>query len=127
MSVPEFCVVNGRVVRRNPYPPEERTSNVDYFGRQLPPLPPTAPFPHKFYDVDRSLSLHRPGQTVQVRVTKAVDVGWCKLSQSFKARVEAGHENLQDKEVFIKIFDPLYINPDDIPDGISPCLLRLTS
>lgn len=120
-------IVNGKLVHGNPYPPGKRSSGVDYFGRQLPPLPSTPPpFPNKFYAVDNSFTLHRPRdpaprETVKVTVTEAVDVGWCNLSQSVKARVEDGPKYLLGKEVFIKFFDPLYINPDDLPTAsISP-------
>jgi hypothetical protein len=115
-----FCFVDGQLVRANPYPPRKRSSGVDYFGRQLPPLPSTSPLPNKFYAVDSSFTLRRPrdpapSETVKVNVIEAVDVGWCNLSQSVKARVEDGPQYLLGKEVFLKFFDPLYISPDDLP------------
>ena len=121
MEAEQFCLVNGKLVRANPYPPGKRSSGVDYFRRQLPPLPSvTSPFPNKFYTVDSSFTLRRPrdpspSEIVKVTVTEAVDVGWCNLSQSVKARVEDGPQYLLGKEVFLKFFDPLYINPDDLP------------
>ena len=125
MEAGQFCFVNGQLVRANPYPRRKRSSGVDYFGRQLPPLPSTPPLPNKFYVADSSFILRRPrdplpSETVKVTVTEAVDVGWCNLSQSVKARVEDGPQYLLGMEVFLKFFDPLYINPDDLPTiGIS--------
>jgi hypothetical protein len=103
-----------------PYPPENRTSG-DFFGRQLPPLPAKRVCPpEKYYSVNSSFVISRskpsptPPETLKVTIIDATDVGWCKLSQSVRSRIDDGPQHWVGKVVFLKFFDPLYINPDDL-------------
>ena len=124
MQAGTFYHVNGRLVRADPYPPEKRSSGIDYFKRPLPKLPSISPpLPHHTYSVDATFTLYRghPNEAVKVSVMNPLDVGWCNLSQSFLARVDEGPITLVGKIVFLKVFDSLYINPDDLPVcGIIP-------
>ena len=119
-----FSFLNGKLVPTNPYPPGKCGSGLDCFGRQLPLLPSKSPpYPQQIYTVNTKLSLTRANnpssKLVVVTIKEVVDVGWCKLSQSFLAHVNSGPKTVQGKSVFLKIFDPLYFNPDELPtEGI---------
>src|SRR5436190_11237032 len=97
------------------YPPEARASGRDYFGRPLPPLPSKTPKPPQFqYAENKSFSLNRPNEVVTVTITKQVDVGYSNFSQAVLANVDDGPPCLVGKEVFLKFYDPLFLNPDDL-------------
>jgi hypothetical protein len=69
------------------------------------------------YAVGRSFWLFRPSaraskEMVLITVVRSVDVGYGKNSQSLIAFVNEGPANLHGKNVFIKFYDPLYLNPD---------------
>lgn len=119
MQAGTFYHINGRLVRADPYPPEKRSSGTDYFKRPLPKLPSVSPpLPHQTYSADATFTLYRGylrNETVKVSVKNPLDIGWCNLSQSFLARVDEGPTSLAGKIVFVKVFDSLYINPDDLP------------
>jgi len=130
MDAGDYFLTNGNLVRSDPYPPEKRSSGRDCFGRTLPRLPTKSPsFPFEIYPVGATFTLRRPKESspqeiVKVSITKPVDVGWCKLSQAVLGRVNDGPRHLRGQDVFLKFFDPLYLNPDDLPsNGISPCYL----
>jgi len=117
-----------------PYPPGPSRLKGDYFGRNLPPLP-DKPFmkASKLYATNNSFNLYRlqnspPGiETVRVTVVKPVDVGYSCMSQSVIAQVDEGPPYLQGRTVFIKFYDPLYINPDCLQTiRIPPDKLSLT-
>jgi hypothetical protein len=55
-----------------------------------------------------------PENVVKITVIEPTDVGYGKFSQSVRARVLEGPPHILRKEVFVKFYDPLYINPDDI-------------
>ena len=103
-----------------PYPPGPARPSNDIFGRLLPPLPSrTPPHPSSIYEVNAILSLTRPTrekrtETVIVRVVKPLQLGYCLFSQSLLAYVESGPTYLAGQTVFIKVYDPWYINPDDL-------------
>ena len=93
----------------------------DFYGHHLPALPTKAfPTSNSFYKVNRSFQLTRPINTspfleiVKIKVLKKFDVGKFKFSQSVLAHVEEGPHNLNGRDVFVKFFDPLYVNPDDL-------------
>src|SRR5271156_76008 len=118
-----------------PYPPGPGRLKGDCFGRNLPPLP-NKPFmkASKLYAADKSFLLFRPQnsppgiEAVSVTVVKPVDVGYSCMSQSVLAQVDDGPCNLQGRMVFLKFYDPLYINPDDLETiSIPPYELSLTS
>ena len=97
------------------YPPESRASGRDCFGRPLPPLPRKTPRrPHLQYAVNKSFSLKRPNQVVTVIIIKQVDVGYSKYSQAVLANVNDGPPGLAGEQVFLKFYDPLFLNPDDL-------------
>ena len=106
--------------QRYPYPPGAARLKGDWRGRPLPPLPDT-PFltailqyrPDQTFELFSRDSTH-PEKVVKITVIEPTDVGYGKLSQSFKARVIEGPPHLVDKTVFAKFYDPLYINPDDV-------------
>ena len=120
-----FSIVNGQLVLSNPYPPARRASGLDAFGRQLPLLPSKSPpYPHQVYTVNMKLSLTHTNDPVSkvvvVAIKDVIDVGWCKYSQSFLTHVDSGPKPIQGKTVFLKVFDPLFFNPDELPtEGIS--------
>ena len=102
------------------YPPGKPRLNSDIYGRCLPALP-MKPFMNakKQYEVDSSFSLFRPkepppDEMVRVRVIHAVDIGCSKMTQSVIAHVDEGPSYLHGKNVFLKFYDPLYINSDDL-------------
>lgn len=97
------------------YPPEARTSGRDRCGRPLPPLPSKTPKPPQFlYAENKSFALKRLNQVVTVTITKQVDVGYSNFSQAVLANVEDGPPTLMGEEVFLKFYDPLFLNPDDL-------------
>ena len=105
---------------KHPYPPDKARLNGDIYGRCLPALP-MKPFmkAKKQYEVNSSFCLFRPkepppDEMVRVRVTHAADVGYSKMTQSVIAHVDEGPSYLHGKNVFLKFYDPLYINPDDL-------------
>ena len=53
-------------------------------------------------------------EIVKIKVLKIVDMGKFKFSQSVLACVEKGPHNLNGRDVFVKFFDPLYVNSDDL-------------
>lgn len=106
--------------QRYPYPPGAARLKGDWRGRPLPPLP-DKPFLTAIlqYRPDQTFELFsrystRHEKVVKITVIEPTDVGYGKLSQSFKARVMEGPPHLVDKTVFAKFYDPLYINPDDV-------------
>ena len=112
---------------QRPYPPGERDKG-DYFGRQLPPLPNKAKLPSKTYAINNTFLLSRPGppELIKVTIVKPIQNGYSMLAQSLVVKTEGGLPNLNGKHVFIKVYDPLYINPDQIPNppqhNVSPSL-----
>ena len=103
------------------YPPHPGNAGKDFYGRSLPPLP-TKPYlsARKQYKVGTSFRLSRPINTppylefVVVKIVKIVDVAKFNYVQSVHAQVEEGPRHLVGKDVFLKIFDSLYVNPDDL-------------
>lgn len=105
-----------------PYPPESRCKG-DFYGRPLPSLPSqTPPRPERQYSVNTSFSLTRPNETIKITVSKHVDIGFCKFSQAVLATIEEGPNYLQGKTVFMKFYDPLFVNPDDLQTIPNPDL-----
>src|SRR5579871_5580331 len=105
MEVGRFCLVNGMVVRTNFYPPGNvlPVSIISDVG--FPLFLQLTDLFHQFYAVDNPFTIRRPrdllhSETVKLTITESVDVGWCNLSQSVKACVEAGPQHLLGKEVF---------------------------
>ena len=100
---------------RYAYPPEARGSGRDYFGRPLPPLPSKTPKGPRFqYAINKSFSLKTPNQVVTVTVVKHLDVAFSNFSQAVLANIEDGLSDLAGKQVFLKFYDPLFLNPDDL-------------
>lgn len=111
---------NGQLLRTNPYPPTQRSTGKDAVGRPLPSLPSTSPpFPQEIYSKGASFTLSKPKsfppELARVIITEPIDVGWCNLSQAVLAHVDSGPGNLVGESVFLKFFDPAYLNPDDLP------------
>ena len=106
---------------RPTYSTQTTPPHRDFYGRLRPALP-TKVFPNanSVYKVDNSFQLTRSINTspfieiVKIKVLKKVDVGKFKFSQSVLAGVEEGPHNLNGRDVFVKFFDPLYVNPDDL-------------
>lgn len=103
------------------YPSRATPPHRDFYGRLHTALPTKAfPTANSVYKVNNSFQLTRPINTppfvefVKIKVLKKVDVGQFKFSQSVLARVEQGPRNLNGRDVFVKFFDPLYVNPDDL-------------
>ena len=108
--------------QRYPYPPESR-SKGDFYGRDLPSLPSQTPLrPEREYSINKSFSLRRPNETIKITISKQVDIGFCKFSQAVLATVEEGPEYLQGTTVFVKFYDPLFLNPDDLRTVANPVL-----
>lgn len=134
MEPGRYHFMNGRLLRADPYPPVQRSTGKDVLGRPLPSLPTTSPpFPQKIYHNGASFTLLKPKsfppELARVTITESVDVGWCNLSQAVLAHVDSGTSNFAGESVFLKFFDPLYLNPDELPSksSISPrYLLCLT-
>ena len=103
-----------------PYPAGPNRATTDFFGRILPPLPShTPPRAATVYAVDKTLAITHPAaarrtETVDITIIKALELGYCQFSQTFLARVECGPVYLNGKIVLVKVFDPHYINPDDL-------------
>src|SRR5208282_6902802 len=103
-----------------PYPPGPARLKGDWRGRVLPPLP-NKPFLSAImqYRPDQVFQLVARGnapsaELVKVTLLEPTDVGYGNFTQSVKARVTDGPVDLVDKTVFLKFYDPLYINPDDL-------------
>ncbi len=100
--------------QRYPYPPDSR-SKGDFYGRELPPLPSQTPQrPERQYSVNKSFSLRSPNETIKITISNQIDVGFCKFSQAVLAAVEDGPGYLKGTTVFVKFYDPLFLNPDDL-------------
>src|SRR5205809_6352670 len=102
-------------------PSQATPPHRDFYGRHFPALPTKAlPTANSVYKVDSSFQLTRPINTspfleiVKIKVLKKVDVGKFKFSQSVLTHVEEGPHNINGRDVFVKFFDPLYVNPDDL-------------
>lgn len=108
--------------QRYPYPPDSR-SKGDFYGRHLPLLPSQSPQrPERQYSINKSFSLTRPNEIIKITVSKHVDVGFCKFSQAVLATVHEGPKHLQGTTVFVKFYDPLFLNPDDLRTISNPDL-----
>src|SRR5271170_1061409 len=103
------------------------TPSRDSYGRPLPPMPTTKPRAESTYRVDRTFQITRPSGTypfieiLEIKILKAVDVGNNCTNQCFIAQVEKGPSRLNQLPVFIKIFDPVYVNPDYLKNICTPC------
>src|SRR5271156_4099778 len=105
---------------QEPYPPGNRDKG-DCFGRQLPPLPNKATKPSKTYAINNTFVLSRPREPpppefVKVTIVEPVQIGYSMLNQCLIVQAEEGPRNIHGRYVFIKVYDPLYINPDQIPN-----------
>lgn len=105
---------------QEPYPPGKRDKG-DCFGRPLPPLPNKAKKPSKMYEINNTFLLSRPREPpppefVKVTIVKPVEIGYSMLAQGLVVQAEGGPPNINGRYVFIKVYDPLYINPDQIPN-----------
>jgi len=103
---------------QHPYPPGSSRFKGDSRGRPLPPLP-TQPFLKAIatYRSDQSLDLvpQDPATNiVKIVVAEPVDVGYGNFSQNIKAVLVNGLSDLVNKLVYVKFYDPMYINPDDV-------------
>lgn len=92
---------------------------VDFFKRSLPPLPSKFPGnPSELYVPQKVLSLRRPpdkpGPPLKVAIRQAVDCYFGNFSQTCVATVVEGPQYWVGKPVFLKLYDPLFINPDDL-------------
>ena len=104
---------------QEPYPPENRDKG-DCFGRQLPPLSNKATKPSKTYAIDNTFVLSRPREPpppefVKVTIVEPVQIGYSMLSQCLIVQAEEGPRNINGRYGFIKVYDPLYINSDQLP------------
>ena len=106
---------------RPTYSSQATPPHRDFYGRLHLALPTNAfPTANSAYKVDSSFQLTRSINTspfveiVKIKVLKKVDVGKFKFSQSVLARVEEGPHSLNGRDVFVKFFDPLYVDPDDL-------------
>src|SRR5271154_866127 len=103
------------------------TPSRDSYGRPLPPMPTTKPRAESTYRVDRTFQITRPSGTypfieiLDIKILKAVDVGNECTNQCFIAQVEKGPRHLNGLSVFIKLFDPLYVNPDYLKTISTAC------
>jgi len=100
------------------YPPSKRDKG-DFFGRRLPPMLQKYLHPRATYAEGNSLLLSSPRNTpppesIKVKITKPIDIGFVHLSQCVLAQVEDGPPHLHSRTLFLKIFDSQYVNPDDI-------------
>ena len=104
-----------------PYPQGPNRPSKDFFGRLLPPLPSTTPPPAStIYDVGKTFSITGPTpkgrtETVVIKVVRPIELGYCQFTQSVIAHVESGPPYLLGRDVFVKVYDPLYIDPDNLP------------
>jgi hypothetical protein len=93
----------------------------DFLGRKLPPLPSQKPpLPSSVYHVNRTMTLRRPTggpramQSVSVKIARSIDVGYNRSTQSVLVDVEVGPPSLVGKRLFMKVYDPLYVDLDDL-------------
>lgn len=120
MSIPKTYVPERRNRVVYPYPLGLKCPGTDFFGRLLPSLPSRIP-PHPaiIYGAGSIHTITRPAggtriETVTLRVVKPIEVGFCQFAQSILAQVDSGPQDLVGRTVFVKIFDSLYVNPDDL-------------
>jgi len=72
------------------------------------------------YKLGNIFQITRPKDTdpsieiLTIKVTKTIEVANKMNPQSFLAQVEEGPNDLSGKTVFIKVYDPLYVNPDHL-------------
>jgi hypothetical protein len=102
------------------YASEGPRVTVDQYGRPLPPLP-QKPFlkAAKQYAKGTVFELQSRDENVaqkaiKITVLEPLDVGYGKVSQSVKARVDEGPRALQGNIFFVKFYDQLYISPEDL-------------
>ena len=92
----------------------------DSLHRRLPSMPKTKPLAKSTYDVGATFQITRPSSThpfieiLQIKLLQPGHVGDNRTSQSFVAHVEDGPRRFKGMNVFIKVYDPLYINPDHL-------------
>jgi|SRR5579859_5299606 len=102
------------------------TPSRDSYGRPLPPMPTTKPTAASTYRIDHTLRATRPSGTypfvdiVDIKIVQPVDVGDNCTNQCFIAQVEKGPSYLNGRSVFVKVFDPLYVNPDFLKTICTP-------
>src|SRR5271154_685820 len=104
------------------------TPSRDSHGRPLPPMPTKkSPRAESTYCVDRTFQIKRPSgsypfiEILDIKILTAVDVGNNRTNQCFIAQVEKGPSRLNQHPVFIKVFDPLYVNPDYLQTISTAC------
>jgi hypothetical protein len=102
----------------------------DLFPRFLPFLfrkPQRCTGKHSLSSAQKSP--HHTSHITRIRILEQVDVGYGKFSQAVVARIEEGANHLLSGDVFVKFYDPFYINPDDLdPIGtyLQPFSMTLT-
>ena len=109
-------------MQKYPYPPGKRDQG-DCYNRPLPGLP-TRPFEaaRNVYAKGKVFNLLRPRnhltpEIIRIQILEPDTVGYGKFAQTVVAVIEDGPQNLQNKKVVVKFFDPLYLNPDSLPSG----------
>lgn len=53
-------------------------------------------------------------ELLQVSIRKCLDIGYNNTNQTVVAQVESGSLSLNGKNVVLKFYDPLYVNPDNL-------------
>ena len=100
---------------------ESPTAGRDFYHRLLPPMA-TEQFPsvQSVYKLGNIFQITRPKNThpfieiLKIKVIKPIEVADEMNSQSFLAQIEDGPSHFNGRTVFIKVYDPLYVNPDHL-------------